>query len=363
MGAHLRARRVDVAGTLPAALPTRWRRRAALASAWPMRAIQMTEFGGPEVLKLTELPVPEPGPQEVLIRVTRAGLNFADTHTRTNSYVRRRRFRSFPAARWPACARTPASGWSRSSAAAATPSTRSRRRSSSFPIPERDRRRHGARDHHPGRRPPGICIARPGAWRRGRASSCTPPPAASARWPCSSAMPLGAGRVIATRLERGEACAGARARRRRGDRPGAGGADRAPARGQRGPQVDVVFDMAGGEVFDASYEALAPFGRIVVCGIASEQPNQVAHRLAAAPLARGRRLLPVPLPGAPGHVRRCACRPVRAGCAGRAASGGRATPIRWSRPRRRRSTCASGAPAASCCSIRLGDPRPVRRIP
>src|ERR1700749_1249459 len=54
-----------------------------------MRAIQMTEFGGPEVLRLTELPSPEPAPGEALIRVTRAGLNFADTHTRTNSYVRK----------------------------------------------------------------------------------------------------------------------------------------------------------------------------------------------------------------------------------------------------------------------------------
>src|SRR5947209_12666269 len=54
-----------------------------------MRAIQMTEFGGPEVLQLAELPVPEPGPGEALIRVTRAGLNFADTHTRTNSYVQK----------------------------------------------------------------------------------------------------------------------------------------------------------------------------------------------------------------------------------------------------------------------------------
>src|SRR5271166_585584 len=47
----------------------------------------MTEFGGPEVLKLAELPMPEPGPEETLIKVTRAGLNFADTHTRTHSYV------------------------------------------------------------------------------------------------------------------------------------------------------------------------------------------------------------------------------------------------------------------------------------
>src|SRR4051794_5731679 len=54
-----------------------------------MRAIQMTEFGGPEVLTLAELPRPQPGKDEVLIKVSRAGLNFADTHTRTNSYVRK----------------------------------------------------------------------------------------------------------------------------------------------------------------------------------------------------------------------------------------------------------------------------------
>ena len=40
-----------------------------------------------------------------------------------------------------------------------------------------------------------------------------------------------------------------------------------------GQPVDVVFDMAGGEVFDASFDALAHFGRLVVCGIASEQRN------------------------------------------------------------------------------------------
>src|SRR3979411_2235046 len=54
-----------------------------------MRAIQMTEFGGPEVLKLSELPVPVPGPDEVLIAATRAGLTLPDTHTRTNSYVQK----------------------------------------------------------------------------------------------------------------------------------------------------------------------------------------------------------------------------------------------------------------------------------
>ena len=52
-----------------------------------MRAIQMTEFGGPEVLELVDLPTPEPAAGEVLIEVTRAGLNFADTHQRENAYL------------------------------------------------------------------------------------------------------------------------------------------------------------------------------------------------------------------------------------------------------------------------------------
>src|SRR3954468_2470066 len=52
-----------------------------------MRAIQIQEWGGPEVLELVDLPVPEPAADEVLIEVSRAGLNYADTHRRTNSYV------------------------------------------------------------------------------------------------------------------------------------------------------------------------------------------------------------------------------------------------------------------------------------
>ncbi len=42
-----------------------------------------------------------------------------------------------------------------------------------------------------------------------------------------------------------------------------------------GRALDVIFEMAGGAVFDVSYRALAPFGRIVVCGISSQQPNEV----------------------------------------------------------------------------------------
>lgn len=52
-----------------------------------MRAVQVTEFGGPEVLKPVELPDPVAGPGQVLIEVDRVGLNYADTHQAENSYL------------------------------------------------------------------------------------------------------------------------------------------------------------------------------------------------------------------------------------------------------------------------------------
>jgi NADPH2:quinone reductase len=43
-----------------------------------------------------------------------------------------------------------------------------------------------------------------------------------------------------------------------------------------GRRVDVVLEMAGGRVFDASLAVLAPFGRLVTYGIASREPNRVS---------------------------------------------------------------------------------------
>ena len=47
-----------------------------------MRAIHMTEKGGPKVLRLVEIPTPEPGPGQVLIKVDAAAVNFADVMRR-----------------------------------------------------------------------------------------------------------------------------------------------------------------------------------------------------------------------------------------------------------------------------------------
>ncbi|MDT4996111.1 MAG: NADPH:quinone reductase, partial [Pseudonocardiales bacterium] len=54
-----------------------------------MRAIQITEFGGPEVLTLTELPEPVPGGDEQVFDVRAAGVNYADTHQSEDSYLSR----------------------------------------------------------------------------------------------------------------------------------------------------------------------------------------------------------------------------------------------------------------------------------
>jgi NADPH2:quinone reductase len=54
-----------------------------------VRAIQISQFGGPEVLTLTEVPEPAPGPGQLLLEVDRAGVNYGDTHQAENSYLSR----------------------------------------------------------------------------------------------------------------------------------------------------------------------------------------------------------------------------------------------------------------------------------
>ena len=53
-----------------------------------MRAIQISEWGGPEVMQLVDAERPASRrDDQVLIRVTRAGINYADTHQTENSYL------------------------------------------------------------------------------------------------------------------------------------------------------------------------------------------------------------------------------------------------------------------------------------
>ena len=52
-----------------------------------MKAIQLQEFGGADAFEYVDLEDPTPGEGEVLIEVTRAGVNFAATHSTRNDYL------------------------------------------------------------------------------------------------------------------------------------------------------------------------------------------------------------------------------------------------------------------------------------
>jgi NADPH2:quinone reductase len=240
-----------------------------------MRAIEMTEFGGPEVLRLAELPMPEAGPGEVLIRVTHAGLNFADTHTRTNSYVQKAALPLVPGGEVAGVrgdtgerviALTGSGGYAEYAKAP---------RERVFPIPE------GLDDGTA----LALLIQGTTAWHlyrtAGRVAAGESVVVHSAAGGVGSLAvqlghALGAGRVIAT--------ASSEQKRALALELGAEVAiDAAPEglterllQANGGRALDVVFDMSGGAVFEASYRALGHFGRIVVCGIASQEPNRIS---------------------------------------------------------------------------------------
>ena len=240
-----------------------------------MRAIQMTEFGGPEVLKLVELPMPEPNDGEVLIKVHRAGLNFADTHTRTNSYVQKATLPMIPGGevagvREDTGERVVALVGTGGYAEYATA-----RESMVFPIPD------GLDD--------GVALAMivqgTTAWHLYRTSGRVADGEsvvvhAAAGGVGSLAVQLGhalgAGRVIATASSEEKRALALELGADVAIDPAAEGLTERLFEANDGKPVDVVFEMSGGAVFDASYKALAPFGRIVAYGIATSEPNDVS---------------------------------------------------------------------------------------
>jgi NADPH2:quinone reductase len=240
-----------------------------------MRAIQMTEFGGPEVLRLSEVPIPAAGPGEVLIEVSRAGLNFADTHTRTNSYVQKATLPLIPGGE---VAGVRADSGERVVALVGTggyaeyataPSERV------FPIPD------GVDDGTA----LALVVQGTTAWHLYRTAARVAEGEsvvvhAAAGGVGSIAVQLGhalgAGRVIATASSDGKRALALELGADVAVDPAAEGLTERLIDANAGQAVDVVFDMSGGEVFDASYRALAPFGRIVACGIATNEPNRVS---------------------------------------------------------------------------------------
>jgi NADPH:quinone reductase len=247
------------------------------ASLSRMLAIQQREFGGPEVLELVDLPVPEPGDGEVLIRVSRAGMNFADTHQRRNDYLAAQQLPLVPGGEVAGVredtgervvALTGNGGYAEYALA---------QEALTFPIPD------GVDDGT------ALALVLQGltAWHLHRtAARVTPGESvvviAGAGGVGSLAVqlgkPMGAGRVIAT--------ASTQDKRDLALELGADAAIDGDPEGLKdrlieaneGRQVDVVYEMAGGEVFDACLAALAPFGRLVTYGIASGNGNDVHTR-------------------------------------------------------------------------------------
>ena len=240
-----------------------------------MRAIQMSEYGGPEVLQLVELPIPQPADDEVLVRVTRAGLNFADTHKRTNSYLSKDVLPLVPGievagVREDTGERVVAlcgdGGYAEYATAAAA---------LTFAIPV------GVADET------ALALLVQGltAWHLyrtcGRVQASESVVVHSAAGGVGSlavqlGRPMGAGRVIATASTPGKR---ALALELGADAAVDGAADGLTERlveANLGEPVDVVFEMAGGEVFEQSLLALAPFGRLVAYGIASQEANSVS---------------------------------------------------------------------------------------
>ncbi|MFN8133364.1 MAG: zinc-binding dehydrogenase [Solirubrobacteraceae bacterium] len=239
-----------------------------------MRAIQITEFGGPEVLQVAEVPAPKPPDGFVLIDVTRSGLNFADTHQRENDYLAPAQLPMIPGAE---VAGVRADTGERVVALCGTGGYAEQAiapEALTFPIPD------GVED--------GAAVAMLvqglTAYHLYRTSAQIRPGEsvvvhAAAGGVGSLAVqlgkPLGAGRVIATAsTERKRALAlelGADA----AIDPSPDGLKDRIQEANGGAKVDVVFEMAGGQVFEQSLAALAPFGRIVAYGIASREPNSV----------------------------------------------------------------------------------------
>jgi NADPH:quinone reductase len=239
-----------------------------------MRAVQITQFGGPEVLELVDLPTPEPGEGEVLVRVSRAGMNFADTHQRQNDYLAPSELPMIPGGEVAGVREDTGErvvalcGTGGYAEYVTAPSALT------FPIPD------GVDD--------GAAVAMViqglTAYHLYRTSAQirageTVVVHAAAGGVGSLAVqlgaPMGAGRVIAT--------ASTEEKRAVALELGADAAvDAAPEglaerlmEANLGERVDVVFEMAGGEIFKQSMKALAPFGRCVTYGIASREPNEV----------------------------------------------------------------------------------------
>jgi NADPH:quinone reductase len=238
-----------------------------------VRAVQIDEFGGPEVLKVVDVPAPEPSDGEVLIEVSRAGMNFADTHQRENSYLARYETPlilggevagTTPDGRR-VVALVPSGGYAEQAVA---------HEAAVFPIP--DELDDGAAL--------ALLIQGVTAWHLFRTSAklasgesvvVVSGAGGVGSLAVQLAKPFGAGRVIATASTEEKRALAVSLGADAAVDPAEEDLKGAVLQANGGEQVDVVLEMSGGRVFSECFDALAPFGRIVAYGIASREQNTV----------------------------------------------------------------------------------------
>jgi NADPH:quinone reductase len=235
-----------------------------------LRAIRITEFGGPEVLQLVDdQPEPEAFPGGVVLDVTAAGINYADTHQAENSYLAPAQLPLVPGAE--AVGTAPDGrrlvallnngGYAERAVTA---------EATAFEVPD---------DVDDGQ---ALALVLQGltAWhllrtsaqlREGESVVVHAAAGGVGTLAVQLAKRFGAGRVIAV--------ASSDEKRQLAVDLGAdvavdaGEADlKAALEDANGGKVDVVLEMVGGATTDASLAALAPFGRLVFYGMASRQP-------------------------------------------------------------------------------------------
>lgn len=240
-----------------------------------MRAIQQTQFGGPEVLELVELPDLEPAPGEVIVDVTLAGVNFADTHTRENKYVHQDDLPLIPGAE--------VAGVRRDTGERVV--ALCQRAGYATQVSVEERRLAPIPDDVSDAAALALQIQGLTAWhllrtcahvREGETVVVHSGAGGVGSLAVQLARPLaGAGRVIATASSEARQAAAVEFGADVAISGDADGLTERLVEANGGRPVDVVFDMAGGDVFDRSLRSLAPFGRIVVCGISSKEQNEI----------------------------------------------------------------------------------------
>jgi NADPH2:quinone reductase len=237
-----------------------------------VRAVQITEFGGPEVLHLTDLPDPVAADGLALVEVDSAGVNYADTHQVEDSYLSKTTLPLIPGSevvgRREDGTRVAAFAMSGGYAERALVHP-----AMSFPVPE------GVSDGQA----LSLLVQGLTAWHLLRTSTHLAPGEsvvvhAAAGGVGTLAVQLakawGAGNVIAvasTDAKRELALSlGADVTVDAGESDLKGALERANG----GQKVDVVLEMVGGPTLDASLAALAPFGRLATFGMASRSPSK-----------------------------------------------------------------------------------------